>query len=64
MRLFFQRGATEDWTGGRNLKLVENRGFRREEALRWGEEEGAKLQGVKTQFPALRNSEAESAKEV
>lgn len=46
------------------MKLVENRGFRREGALRWGEEEEAKLQGVKTQFPALRNSEAESAKEV
>lgn len=64
MRLFFQRGATEDWAGGSNLKLVENRGFRREGALRWVEEEEAKLQGVKTQFPALRNSEAESAKEV
>lgn len=53
--VFPEGGATEDWAGGSNLKLVEKRGFGRDGASRRGEEE-AKRQGVKTQFPALRNS--------
>ena len=37
--VFPERGATEDWAGGSNLKLVEKRGFRREGVSRRGEEE-------------------------